>query len=482
LLRTLDERYLWVDSLCVVQDASAEDMEGTLRAMAGIYASAEFTIVAAGGSDADHGLRGIGGPSQSRLPDNRIDDTNLGFGSYYPWLSIWASRGWTFQESAFARRLLVFDTMVSWLCGRCGWHEENADRFVNRERCPTNRPRAVAPMGINSMIIPYPSLQRWGMLVDRYSPRNLTYEDDFLRAFAGATNVIGPTFPGGFIHGLPRFFLDICLLWKPRDYLSRRSEGPSWSWIGWKGAVTCSGAWSVADPGFYRESDSHSNAGWGPSVEMKAVAIYQEARSNAPSPVDATGLNGFYEYQALRKLPDEMLPAGWMRTEHPKGAYFTHPDTGGDRFRCAYPLPLALGTNTSMSASTHTSLYLICTAPIAMLSLCEPGDEDVSLALQGVAVGNLSVHNVYDEDGSWAQKDSACELIALSESQVQNTDMWNVALYPNHPAHNKPQGYSYYNVLWVHWVDGIAYRKGVGAVDKEAWDSIGAEVRTFKLG
>jgi hypothetical protein len=480
LLRAFNERYLWVDSLCVVQDASAEDMERTLRAMAGIYASAEFTIVAAGGSDADHGLRGIGGPSQSRLPDNRIDDTNLALSLHYPSRSLWASRGWTFQESAFARRLLVFDTTVYWLCGRCAWKEIYADRFMHQERWPTNRPHAVTPMGIKSIMTPYPSLQRWGILVDEYSSRNLTYEDDFLRAFAGAMNVIGPTFPGGLIHGLPKFFLDICLLWKPRINLSRRSEGPSWSWTGWKGAVDCYGTWFVADPGLHRKLDLY--ASWVPNVEMKAVAIYQEGHSNASRPADETGINGFYEYQALRKLPDEMLPAGWTRTEHSNGVYYTHPDTGGDRFRCAYPLPLALGTNTSMSASTHTPLYLICTAPIAMLSLCKPGIRYVSLALKDVVVGNLSVHNIYDEDGSWAQKESACELVALSEAQVQNTAMPPLSMYHDHPAHKKPQGYSYYNVLWVHWVDGIAYRKGVGVVEKEAWDSIGAQVRTFKLG
>jgi hypothetical protein len=155
---------------------------------------------------------------------------------------------------------------------------------------------------------PYLSLRRWGNPVETCSFRKLAHEDDFVRAFTSAAKVIGPTFPGGFIHELPKFFLDIYLLWKPRINLSRRSEGPSWSWTGWKGAVDCYGTWFVADPGLHRKLDLY--ASWVPNVEMKAVAIYQEGHSNASRPADETGINGFYEYQALRKLPDEMLPAG----------------------------------------------------------------------------------------------------------------------------------------------------------------------------
>jgi hypothetical protein len=40
----------------------------------------------------------------------------------------------------------------------------------------------------------------------------------------------------------------------------------------------------------------------------------------------------------------------------------------------------------------------------------------------------------------------------------------------------------FYNVLWIEREDEIAYRKGVGAVRKEAWDSLSAATVTFKLG
>lgn len=68
LVKSLGERYLWVDCLSVKQNQKNGDMDTILRAMAYIYASAKFTIVDAGGSDADHGLRGVGGSSQPRQP------------------------------------------------------------------------------------------------------------------------------------------------------------------------------------------------------------------------------------------------------------------------------------------------------------------------------------------------------------------------------------------------------------------------------
>lgn len=88
LVQHLGEQYLWVDRLCILQEPGSEDMSRMLKAMAHIYASAEFTIVAAGGLDANHGLRGIGGPSQFRSLANISGNMTR---DGYPWFSTWAS-------------------------------------------------------------------------------------------------------------------------------------------------------------------------------------------------------------------------------------------------------------------------------------------------------------------------------------------------------------------------------------------------------
>jgi hypothetical protein len=56
--RKLGLRYLWVDRLCIDQSNFAEK-QFLISKMAWIYECAEFTIVAAAGSDAKHGLPGV---------------------------------------------------------------------------------------------------------------------------------------------------------------------------------------------------------------------------------------------------------------------------------------------------------------------------------------------------------------------------------------------------------------------------------------
>jgi hypothetical protein len=501
LLQKLNERFLWVDSLCVMQDMSAEDMDKTLKAMARIYASAEFTIVAAGGSDADHGLRGIGGPSRFRVPtDAMLEPLEMVCRNSYPWNTKWASRGWTFQESAFSRRLLVFDSLVSWVCGRCEWQEEVCDSFSYSEAWPKERPHTGLPMGLMELITPYPDLGNWGNFVDKFSSRTLTHENDSVRAFAGATYIMGPTFPGGLIHGLPKFFFDIALLWQPGSELSRRPEGPSWSWTGWKGDIACCHCWGPFNPVIY-EPPGLLSLGASAAV-LKPVAIYQGKPSIGITPVDMPDLNKFYDYQALRKQPDDLLPAGWKRTAHRKGADYTHLAIGGGLFTCQYPLPLSLDTATSSSALTYTPSCLICTAPIATLSISrrkvDHGIESLNLAilLKNIIVGVLTANKEHEEMSQTGEQ-LPCKLVAISEVETEVTSeaqtRLNFSFPRNHPGRDRRRDGSstdpqtvqrakFYNVLWLHWENDVAYRKGIGAVDKEAWDSIGAEVRTFKLG
>lgn len=58
LVSLLDERYLWVDALCIVQDDTVSKME-QIAQMDRIYLCAALTIVSAGGIDANSGLSGF---------------------------------------------------------------------------------------------------------------------------------------------------------------------------------------------------------------------------------------------------------------------------------------------------------------------------------------------------------------------------------------------------------------------------------------
>lgn len=45
-----------------------------------------------------------------------------------------------------------------------------------------------------------------------------------------------------------------------------------------------------------------------------------------------------------------------------------------------------------------------------------------------------------------------------------------------------PETVDFYYVLWIEWKEGIAYRKGLGRVLKEAWDREATEVIDLILG
>jgi hypothetical protein len=59
LVKTLGERYLWVESLCVPQD-DAEAKHAEIKNITAIHANVSLTIIASQGQDANFGLRWFG--------------------------------------------------------------------------------------------------------------------------------------------------------------------------------------------------------------------------------------------------------------------------------------------------------------------------------------------------------------------------------------------------------------------------------------
>ncbi len=82
--------------------------------------------------------------------------------------------------------------------------------------------------------------------VSGYTRRNLTFDTDALRAFAGIEQMVARGVNIKFWHGLPEFAFERSLLWYPAQMVERREQGnqvlfPSWSWAAWKGEVSYRG-------------------------------------------------------------------------------------------------------------------------------------------------------------------------------------------------------------------------------------------------
>jgi hypothetical protein len=503
LVKSLGERYLWVDCLCIVQDQDGEAMNTMLQAMAYIYASAEFTIVAADGVNASYGIRGIGGPSQNRT-SKEIPYINRD--RSYPSKSTWASRGWTYQESLFSRRLLIFDEIVRWICGLFIWHEDIENKqsldFNSESQSvvtivPPKRRHTGIPMGLMSLVGQLPDLSVWAMLISKYCSRSLTFETDIERAIAGTTDCMGSTFPGGVLNGLPIFFFDIAFLWKPSGEVTRRIGQPSWSWTGWKGAIDPMLSWRPFYAGMYAREDTFED--WIAAAPLQPLATYQPYRiANSATLLywNAEDFNGFYRYQALREDSEASLPQGWARHHHHDGDYFTCTIPQHAQNKYSYPLPVAHNSVPSICGC----YVLLCTAPLANLELkaLNPHDDatrqNATLLYNDKIIGAIALQKDKIPEGT---NSATCDFVALSEAEVVDEKvqkytpekwMWHVLVTCNvkeREAADKrfgAQRWGFYNVMCIEWDGDTAYRSGLGMVLKTAWDALETKTITFKLG
>lgn len=114
LVQRLNIQYLWIDTLCIVQDDS-EDWEREAAGMGTIYSNAFITICATAGSDCNAGLWQAIMPSwfstdgqfviRFYMYHSRVEEGPL------------ASRSWAFQEQFLSRRVLHFTKLqLLWEC------------------------------------------------------------------------------------------------------------------------------------------------------------------------------------------------------------------------------------------------------------------------------------------------------------------------------------------------------------------------------
>lgn len=131
LTRQLGLTYLWVDRLCIDRSDPAKT-HYLISRMKNIYQDAEFTIVAAAGSGASHGLPGVGSTLRTPQPKYYLDSGSLLLSILRdPRRDILESqywtRGWTYQEGVLSNRHIVFtEFQAYWEC-RCMAAQESAD-------------------------------------------------------------------------------------------------------------------------------------------------------------------------------------------------------------------------------------------------------------------------------------------------------------------------------------------------------------------
>ncbi|ETS80190.1 hypothetical protein PFICI_07719 [Pestalotiopsis fici W106-1] len=286
LAQSLGFDWLWVDRICI--DQSNENEKAVLIPyIKDIFATASLTIVAASGDGAHSGLPGSPhtprqgetplmlniqarafedvpelSPAESSSSLNRHVRALGGVLRLLPAqpsfntllnTSVWRTRGWTFEEEVFSRRLLyVFPTEIFFSCDNGTYRESTGETFVSEPLGSTWSDFGATPPLIagelnvamqkrrnsSTKLI---TTRQFVRAVEEYTSRNLTFEEDRVEAFAGlitaSTDQIGGISEASLLkHGHPLSFFETALTWHPesdspvRLPTHRKPFVPSWSW------------------------------------------------------------------------------------------------------------------------------------------------------------------------------------------------------------------------------------------------------------
>lgn len=458
----LNERYIWVDALCIIQD-SPKDKSEQISQMGIIYSSATLTIVAACGKDCASGLTGISVPRSSQLQKKiaGLDLITVDYSIAMLFEDVpYNTRGWTFQEYALSHRLLVFmESQIFFYCGEALWHEDTVleskhqslrkdspfIRYYDHTIMPA---RVIDTRWQNSHPNPRKVFtSHFSSLVTQFVSRDLSFESDTLYAFMGIEstfNTNSTSLSAEFYCGLPQEMFGLALLWRtgPELRIDQRRQGfPSWSWAGWK---------------FNKES--WFSYGHSDIILLGVVMFYRcvSVRGDSENTVDLTNHSSKWE----------VMPRD--RVGFADGRVLTttlHPS-----------IQAQLGENLTDEEVTST-----------LSAIRLPGLKDMlpklvifktSHARLLVASAPYSPEYPYYRIGEMS---GACLDMAWRATQPEYLDFILIALEGT-PELQAPEYQLELCVLLVEWVNGIAYRVSSCNIRQSDWLEAGSQQRVVVLG
>jgi hypothetical protein len=240
--------YLWIDSLCIVQD-SVNDWRHEGSKMASIYKSASLTLAATRSSDSKGGCfvkSKAGHLSRGWKYTDPRDNTYeihtrqaLDHVEFMKWRLPLSTRAWAFQERLLSPRVLHFtENELIWECSEriececSGIHEtawDKPNKRILRPNLWTEQPLVEVD-------------RQWQDIVSLYKAKCLTFDKDTFPALQGLAKMVPPKL-GSYLAGLWRHTLASNLTWYVLDDepMARHKEwhAPTWSWasstrpIGW---------------------------------------------------------------------------------------------------------------------------------------------------------------------------------------------------------------------------------------------------------
>ncbi|PVH80499.1 HET-domain-containing protein [Cadophora sp. DSE1049] len=283
ITRELGYSYLWIDSLCIIQD-SEEDRAKEIAQMGNIYKNSILTIAADNCRDSNDSILGEASPARARdyteqgckSSKNQFQSKMYAF-HYQKWCdihknttkeektrSLLKSRAWALQEQILSPRTIHWTPLqLVWSCRYTTLSEEcpseanslTEDAVLSFPDAPPHRhhstkmiclseeqlktarqePKFTAP-GFQKSNDP---LQIWCLIVQQFLSRSITYETDSLPAISGLAREVKRHTGYNYLAGLWAQDIHNGLLWSIKGYAKYPDEyvGPSWSWVSLKKTI-----------------------------------------------------------------------------------------------------------------------------------------------------------------------------------------------------------------------------------------------------
>ncbi|KAK0657597.1 heterokaryon incompatibility protein-domain-containing protein [Cercophora newfieldiana] len=265
LTRRLGVRYIWIDSLCIVQD-DLRDWEVESAKMCDIYSRAYLTIAATHAKDGRGGLFRetpdfeVSGVAPANIAeyrvffreriDHHLDDSGAVGKVGYPTIAHYPilTRAWVYQERMLSTRVLHFGRYeiffecrsdVRCECGGIGWHGCSAaapapvTKVVHADALDSEMPGGGAEW---VDVARYYIARLWRTMVSSYTSLSITKSGDRLPAMGGLARHMAARRKSAYLAGLWEDALMDDLLWycdgsssskKPRPV---PRTAPTWSW------------------------------------------------------------------------------------------------------------------------------------------------------------------------------------------------------------------------------------------------------------
>ncbi|KAL8653527.1 MAG: hypothetical protein Q9226_003816 [Calogaya cf. arnoldii] len=519
--RSIGVRYLWVDSLCIVQD-DLEDKMNQITATDQIYSSASLTLAATSGANANVGLSGtITRPRDFHQPIVRLQGIYL---ANRPLVferavnhSVWNTRAWTFQERVMSPRTLYVAEQRCFFACQCrsvvltegtDTIENGISRKSDLAEPDTSRMGDLLPSSQSINILTY------NKLVEAYTSRFLSYPSDILNAFKGIEALLQPLFRGDLIYGLPRSELDYALLSQPKYSLTRRLDlqtgtplFPSWSWVGWIGEVVCNGrenlsrvTW-IEDSGERYTTENFRYPAKAKTDDMKRILFrmgWREAltrRTRLPYYFEEKTPNERFLNPTAVEESRRLAPNTKGITDH---LVFEAETTDAHNIDLDHYWPMSGLASERCSADNHQLCPLGLRSPEGYLGgyLKIPGEIFTRFLNDSVnGTWPLDVYEFVMISRAMApQQEDRGETNPGLLVDAEAIDMEKTS-FVDRPVDHEYQGYGFdwqqydarkpwclYNIMLVEWKDGIAYRLGVGQMHIDAWAQAHPIKKIIELG